>query len=222
VLTLKELDRRRSERRDRHVVVAFTDMQGRSWERLQRQFFSKDGRSTRRGLQLNCSRSTWRWTRSRLRDRELGARLRRLRHAARPRDAAPDPVARGDGARPLRRALARRTPVQPSPRQVLKRRWSGRGARLHADVRLRARVLPPPRDLRGGLGAAVRGPHALRAVHPRLPHPRHDLRRGLHPPDPQRHARGGIRSRPRRARRGRASTRSTSASPTRSRWPTTT
>ena len=32
------------------------------------------------------------------------------------------------------------------------------------------------------------GPDAVGAVHPRLPHPRHDLRRAAAPPDPQRHA----------------------------------
>ena len=43
-----------------------------------------------------------------LRDRELGAWLRRLRDEAGSRDAAPDSVARGDRSRPLRRPLARR------------------------------------------------------------------------------------------------------------------
>ena len=84
------------------------------------------------------------------------------------------------------------SPVQPSPRQVLKAQMDrAAGARLHADDGLRARVLSPARDLRGGVGAALRGPHAVGSVHPRLPHPRHDLRRGSHPPDPQRHARRG-------------------------------
>ena len=45
------------------------------------------------------------------------------------------------------------------------------------------------------MGAAIRGPDAVRAVHPRLPHPRHDLRRGPDPPDPQRHARRGHQGR---------------------------
>ena len=125
-----------------------------------------------------------------LRDRELGARLRRLRDEAGSRDAAPDPVARGDRTRPLRRPLARRLArAAVAAAGAEGADGSGRGARLHADDRLGARVLPPARDLRGGMGAALRGPDAVRPVHPRLPHPRDDLRRGPHPPDPQRDAR---------------------------------
>ena len=83
------------------------------------------------------------------------------------------------------------SPVSPSPRQVLRAQMERAAALgLHADDRLRARVLPPARDLPGGVGAALRGSHALGAVHPRLPRPRDDLRRGPDAPDPQRHARG--------------------------------
>ena len=55
-----------------------------------------------------CSPSTWRWTRSPVRDGELGARVRRLPPAARPLDAAAHPVAGRHGARPLRRRLGGR------------------------------------------------------------------------------------------------------------------
>ena len=106
------------------------------------------------------------------------------------RDAAADSLARGDRARPLRRPVARRLAgravAAPGAEGAA---GAGRRARLCADDRLRARVLSPARELRGGVGAAVRGPDAVRPVHPRLPRPRDDLRRGPHPPDPQRDAR---------------------------------
>ena len=61
---------------------------------------------------------------------------------ARPRDAAPRAVARGHGARALRRR-AGRTARRSSPRRARcsRRRSSGRGRRVRADDRLRARVL---------------------------------------------------------------------------------
>ena len=174
-------------------------------------------RPSGRGLQLPARARDGDGPRSRLRDRELGARVRRLRAPARPRDAAADPVARGDGARPLRRRLAGRQPgrtlAAPGPARPAGAR---RRARLHADGRLRARVLPAPGDLRRGAREALPRPDALGAVHPRLPHPRHHLRRAAAPTDPERDARRpGSGSRPRRAKPGPASRRSTSASPTR-------
>ncbi len=77
-------------------------------------------------------------------------------------DAPADPVARGDRARPLRRPVARRlarATVAAAGAEGSDR--AGRGARPHADARLGARVLPPAPDLRGGVGAALRGPDAL-------------------------------------------------------------
>ena len=117
------------------------------------------------------------------------------------------------GARPLRRPLARRHARQPVAAAGPEAAGGARRrARLHADVRLRARVLPPQGDLRRGPREALRGPDSVGALHPRLPHPRHDLRRAFPPPDPQPHAGGRrSRSRARRARRGPASRRSTSA-----------
>ena len=133
-------------------------------------------------------------------------------------DAAPDPVARGDRARALRRrsgTTARRS--QPSPRQVLKAQVE-RAAALgfDADDRLRARVLPPPRDVRGGAREAVLATSRRRCrtssttTSSRRPTTSRSCARsgtGCRPP--------ACASRRRRARRGRASRRSTSASPTR-------
>ena len=62
--------------------------------------------------------------------------------------------------------------------------------------------------------AGVPRPDAVGSLHPRLPHPRVDLRRAVHPPVRNGMQGAGIRVRPRRERPGRASTRSTSATPT--------
>ena len=117
-----------------------------------------------------------------LRDGELGARLRRLRTCARPRDAAAHPLARRHGARALRRRLGgrlagRRLAAPGAERQVERARAAG----LRADVRLRARVLPLQGELRRGAREALPRPHAVGPVHPRLPHPRDDLRRAADP-----------------------------------------
>ena len=93
------------------VVVAFTDMQGRLMgKRLHAEFFCEEmadehpveGCNYLLALDMEMDPIPG------LRDRELGARLRRLRDEAGSRDAAADSVARGDRARPLRRPLARR------------------------------------------------------------------------------------------------------------------
>ena len=126
-----------------------------------------------------CSRSTWRWTRARLRDGELGARLRRLRPAARPRDAAPHPVARGDGARALRRRSG--TTARRSRRRrgrCCARRSSGRAA-LGFEPMFGSELefYLFKETLRRGAREALPRPDAVGAVHPRLPRPRDDLRR---------------------------------------------
>ena len=82
-------------------------------------------------------------------------------------------------------------PVQPSPRQVLKAQMERAAALGYTPMWQRARVLSPPRDLRRGAREGATRPDAVRPVHPRLPHPRDDLRRAVPPPDPQRHARRG-------------------------------
>ena len=104
-------------------------------------------------------------------------------------DAAARAVARGDGARPLRRRLggrlAGRRLAAPGARGAGR---AGARGRLRADGRLRARVLPPQGDLRRGARQALPRPDAVGAVHPRLPRPRDHLRRGPDPPDPERDA----------------------------------
>ena len=92
------------------VVVAFTDMQGRLMgKRLHAEFFCEEMADEHpvEGcnylLALDMEMDPIPATRSR-----AGSGLRGLRDEAGPRDASPDPVARGDGARPLRRPLARR------------------------------------------------------------------------------------------------------------------
>jgi glutamine synthetase len=75
------------------------------------------------------------------------------------------------------------SPVNPSPRQVLKRQVE-RAAELGFEPMVGARVLPPEGELRGSPREALPGADAVGPLHPRLPHPRHDLRRAAHPPDP--------------------------------------
>ena len=116
--------------------------------------------------------------------------------------AAPDPLARRDGARPRDVVWHDGSPVGPSPRQLLWRRSSGPRARVQAEVRLRARVLPLPGELRRGARRALPWADAVGAVHPRLPPARDDydeplirqIRTGMQA--------AGIRSSRRRARRG--------------------
>ena len=101
------------------------------------------------------------------------------------------------------------SPVVASPRQVLIAQYE-RAARdgLHADVRLRARVLPLQGELRRGAREGLPRPHADDPLHPRLPHPRHDDGRAVPRPDPPRDARApGSRSSSPRARPGTGSTR---------------
>ena len=109
------------------------------------------------------------------------------------------------------------TPVQPSPRQVLKAQMErARGARPHADDGVGARVLPPARDLPGGAGHS-----GTEDLTPSVPYILdYHILATTYDEDLIRQIRNGMQgrasgSRRRRARRGRASTRSTSASPTR-------
>ncbi len=140
----------------------------------------------------------------------------------RPRDAASGPLAREDRARavrPRRRGdgNAGRGVAPPDPPAAGR---AGRRRRLLGEVRVGARVLPVPRLVRGGGGQGLRRPRAALAGHRGLPHPPDDAGRVPDPRDPQRRwTRRRSRSSSRRARRGVASTRSTSSTPTRSRWP---
>ena len=80
------------------------------------------GRARARGLQLPARARHGDGPAAGLRDGELGARLRRLPPAARPLDAAARALARGNGARPLRRRLGGR---------LAGRRLAAPGARAH-------------------------------------------------------------------------------------------
>ena len=110
MLTLEEL---------RHDVESGLDRHGR--RRVHRHAGPADGqarprrvlprrlaRARRRGLQLPARARDGDGSSPGLRAHELGHRLRRLPAHARPEHAAPHPVARGDGARPLRRLRPRR------------------------------------------------------------------------------------------------------------------
>ncbi len=81
--------------------------------------------------------------------------------------------------------------IAPSPRQVLKKqveRAREMGFEPMIGSELEFYLLQG--DLRGGAREGLREPDAVGAVHHRLPRPRDHLRRAVHPPGPQRHARG--------------------------------
>ena len=109
------------------------------------------------------------------------------------------------------------SPVAPSPRQVLKAQVEKAHA-LGYDAMFGSELefFLLARELRRGAREALPRPHAVGAVHPRLPHPRLGLRRAVPARGAARDGGGGHARRvARRARRGRASTRSTSATRTR-------
>ena len=127
-----------------------------------------------------------------LRARLVGARVRRLRARSRPGDAEADPVARGHGARAVRRRVGRRVAGSAVAAPGVARAARARaGARLRREGRLGARVLFAAGDLRAGAQPALPRPDAVRPVHPRLPHPRLDLFGAAAAADPQRDARRG-------------------------------
>ena len=108
MLTLDEL---RDDESIDTVIMAFTDMQGRLLgKRLHRDFFLEqvdhghgtEGCNYLLALDMEMDPVPGYEIAS------LGARLRRLRARARPRDAAAHPVARGDGAGAVRRRVGRR------------------------------------------------------------------------------------------------------------------
>ena len=83
------------------------------------------------------------------------------------------------------------TPVQPSPRQVLKaqlERAAALGFTPMMGSELEFYLLRE--TFEEAHEKEYSGPDAVGAVHPRLPHPRDDLRRGLPAPDPERDAGG--------------------------------
>ena len=115
---------------------------------------------------------------------------------------------------------ARRGVAPPDPAAAGR---AGRRRRLLGQVRVGARVLPVPRLVRGSSGQGLRRPRTALAGHRGLPRAPDDAGRVPHP---RRSAtawtRRRSRSSSRRAKRAGASTRSTSSTPTRSRWPTAT
>ena len=100
------------------MILALTDMQGRlQGKRFTGGPFPRRGPAPRRrGVQLPARRRRRDEHRRRLRDELVGARLRRLRDGARPRDAAPHAVAAGHGAAARRRAVARPARRSSPPR----------------------------------------------------------------------------------------------------------
>ncbi len=92
------------------VLLAMTDMQGRlQGKRLTaRHFLDEVAEHGAEGCNYLLARRRRHGDRRGLRDGLVGARLRRLRAAARPGDAAPRAVARGDRDVPRRRRLGRR------------------------------------------------------------------------------------------------------------------
>ncbi|CAL9619845.1 hypothetical protein SUDANB96_05851 [Streptomyces sp. enrichment culture] len=131
-------------------------------------------RPRHRGLQLPARGRHRHEHRRRLRHVVLGAGLRRLRAARRPRHPAPHPVGPGHRARPRRPGLARRHPGRrlpapdPAPPAGPPRR-----ARLDRLRGNRTGVHGLPRHLRGRLVTRLPGPDPGQPVQRRLLRPRH-------------------------------------------------
>ena len=175
-MTLDELRKQVNEGTVDTVLLTIADMEGRlQGKRLTAGHFLDDGRrARRRGLQLPARGGRRHEHRRRLRDVELGARLRRLRDGAGLRHAAPDPVARGNGAahgRPRlggrlgRGGLAAADPAPPA--------GAARRARLEGDRGHGARVHRLPRQLRGGVAQGLSRPRAGQPLQRRLLDARH-------------------------------------------------
>ena len=152
MLTLDEL---RSDTSLDTVIMAFTDMQGRLLgKRLHRDFFLEqvdhghgtEGCNYLLALDMEMEPipgyEIASWERG-YGDFELAPDLG---------DAAAAAVARGDGARVVRRAWLDGSPVRPSPRQVLRAQLARAAALgVRREGRLGARVLLAARDVRGGV-----------------------------------------------------------------------
>ena len=137
MLSLDDLKKAGEEGTIDTIVTAFTDMQGRLFgKRIEIEYFldEVDG-PRRRGLQLPAGPRHGHGAASRLRDGELGGRLRGLRDRARHVDAAPDPMARphraGSRGRRQRRRQPRRRLAAPDPdRRLRARPWRWASPRM--------------------------------------------------------------------------------------------
>ena len=166
------------------VLLCIADMEGTAAGQAPHgAAFPERGRGARRrGLQLPARRGRGHEHGRRLRDVELGARLRRLRVQARHGHAAAGAVARGHGAadgrprvggRQRRGGLAAADPAQAA-------RPAGR-ARLDRRGRHRARVHRLPRQLRGRLAQGLPRPRAGEPLQRRLLDARHRAHRAADP-----------------------------------------
>ena len=141
-MTLDELKKAVAEGTVDTVLLAIADMEGRlQGKRLTApHFLDEVAEHGAEGCNYLLAVDVDMETVDGLRDVVVGARLRRLRDEARPRHAAPDPVARGHGAADGRHRSGRtaRTCVA-SPRQILRRqldRLAERGWRAIAGTEL--------------------------------------------------------------------------------------
>ena len=201
------------------VIVALADMHGRLvGKRTTGRYFAEHAEHGIDVLQLAPDARHGVRRDAGLRHLEPRPRLRGLPATPGSRHSATHSLARGDGARALRSQLVRRharravAAVHPGTAG----RAGSRG-RLRAPHQLGARVLPLPRELRGGACERVHEAEPVLPVRDRRAPARPRLRRAVHPPA----TRGDgvppeFRSRRPRRRRGPASTSSRSATATRS------
>ena len=149
-------------------------------------------RARGRGLQLPAGRGRGHEHRRRLRDVQLGARLRRFRDAARHGHPAPRSLARRHGARHGRPGLGgrRRRGRLAAPDPAPPARSPGR-AGLAGDRRHRARVHRVQRQLRGGVEEGLSRPRPRQPLQRRLLDAGHRPCGAADPSHPQLDDRGG-------------------------------
>ena len=215
-MTLDELRRAVAAQEIDTVLLALTDMQGRlQGKRFTARPLPGHGPAPRRrGLQLPARRRRRDEHRRRLRDELVGARLRRLRDGARPRDAAPHALAAGHRAAARRRAVARphagRRLAAPDPARARSQRLAERGWTALAATELELLLF---RDLLPRRAAQrLPRPRPGQPLQRRLLDPRHLARRAaiLRRIRNEMSAAGPASSRTPRASATSASTRSTS------------
>ena len=220
MITLEELHAEVGRATIDTVLLALTDMQGRlQGKRLTaRHFLARGRRARRRGLQLPARPWTSRWRRSRATRWPRGSAATATSCCARTsRTLRPVPWQEGTAICLADVAWQDGSDVSASPRQVLRApARAPRRARLDGQRGHRARVHRLPRHLRGGLAQGLPRARTGQPLQRRLLAARHRARRAADPPDPQQHGGGrDARARTPRASATSASTRSTSATPTR-------